>query len=63
MYPMQSSCDQRFVVASYDQTSLNHWKPFVPPKLSCLSSKHRSTAFGLFGTAPAWHRTPVPPDL
>jgi hypothetical protein len=34
MYPMQSNCDHELAAGSYTQTSLNHWKPFVPPKLS-----------------------------
>lgn len=46
---MQSSCVHWFVRGSYDQTSLNHVRPFVPPNLRVHSQRvshaagHRDT--------------------
>lgn len=41
---MQSSCVHWFVRGSYDQTSLNHVRPFVPPNLGSHSQRVRTAA-------------------
>lgn len=41
---MQSSCVHWFVRGSYDQTSLNHVRPFVPPNLRVYTHGQRVSA-------------------